>query len=266
MRRKSERRWVRAVVIFAACLCPARAGVTWARDIAPVVFKHCVVCHREGQPAPFALLTYDDARRHAESMARVTRARYMPPWKPVHGYGTFAGENRLTAAEIAAIGAWVRQGAPEGNAALAPAAPVFSSGWQLGKPDAVVTLPKPYLAPADGPDQYRCFVLPAVAGGERYVRAFQFSPGSTKALHHALIFVDARRQEPSRDPYECFGTPGFLPSGALGGWSPGMAAVTMPPGTAAHLPAGARLVMQLHFHPTGKAEAVDPKIALYYLD
>ena len=240
------------------------AKVTWSREIAPILFQHCAVCHRAGQPAPFTLLTYDDVRKHADSIARVTQAHYMPPWKPVHGYGSFSGENRLSKAEIASIAEWVREGTPEGNPRSAPPAPAFPSQWQLGKPDAVVALPKSYSVPADGPDQYRCFVLPVALGGERYIRAFEFRPGATNVLHHALIFVDGRRRAPSLDPYECFGTPGFFPTGALGGWSPGGGAAIMPPGTATHIPKGARLVVQLHFHPTGKAETVDPSIALYY--
>ena len=238
--------------------------LNWSGDISRIIVQHCAVCHRLGQPAPFTLLTYDDARKHADSIARVTQARYMPPWKPVHGYGSFSGENRLTKVEIARITEWVREGSPKGNSKFATSPPDFLSDWQLGKPDAVVSFPKTYSVRAEGPDQYRCFVVPLALGGERYIRAFEFRPGTNGVLHHALLFVDTRRQVPQLDPYECFGTPGFFPSGALGGWSPGNGAASMPPGTATHLPKGARLVVQLHFHPTGKIETVDPAIALYY--
>ena len=238
--------------------------VTWSRDIAPIVYQHCSGCHRPGQTAPFPLLSYEDARQKADLIARVTAVHYMPPWKPVHGYGVFSGENRLTAAQIALIGRWARNRAPAGDLDLAPSTPVFSSGWQLGPPDAAITLPQPYSVPADGPDQYRCFVLSPAADRDRYVRAWEFSPGGTRVLHHALIFVDSRRASNLPDNYECFGTPGFFPSGALGGWSPGAHAAIMPPGTATHVPKGARLVMQLHFHPTGKVELANPTVALYY--
>lgn len=81
-----------------------------------------------------------------------------------------------------------------------------------------------------------------------------------------MIFVDARREPPPVSPYDCFGTPGFIPSGALGGWTPGTTAVLMPAGTAVRIPSHARLVMQLHFHPTGKVETVSPEIALYFTE
>ncbi len=242
------------------------ASATWSRDVAPIIYGHCAGCHRPGQPAPFPLLHYEDVRRRAQIIRGVIDAHYMPPWKPVAGFGAFAGVNRLTAAEIAVIDSWARQGAPEGDPRGAPPVPEFPSGWQLGKPDAVVTLPQPFPLPADGPDQYRCFVIPTGIDRDRYVRAFEFDAGRSAAIHHALIFVDSRRQNPALDPYECFGTPGFLPSAALGGWSPGAGALSMPPGTATHVPRGARLMVQLHFHPTGKPETAAPRIALYFAE
>jgi hypothetical protein len=190
----------------------------------------------------------------------------MPPWKPVEGYGSFRGDRTLTAAQIAVFVRWARAGAPAGDLRAAPTAPPFDSSWALGPPDAIATLREPYQVPAGGPDQYRCFVLPARFDKERYVRAFEFSPGDTGALHHALMFVDARIQSSLPNEYECFGTPGFLPSATLGGWSPGSRAFAMPAGTAVHIPRGARLVIQLHFHPTGRAESVTPRIALYFTE
>ena len=257
-------------LLLAICLTElslaAPFRVTWSKDVAPIVYAHCVNCHRPGQPAPFPLLRYDEARKRAALTRGVIDSHYMPPWKPVNGFATFAGANRLTPSEIGVIDSWVREGAPEGDPHLAPPLPSFPSDWQLGEPDAVVSLPQPYSVSADGPDQYGCFVLPTAMNRERYVRAFQFDPGNSAVIHHALIFVDARRQPQSTDPYECFGTPGFLPSGALGGWSPGSAAFSMPPGTATHVPKGARFVVQLHFHPTGKPETVAPRIALYFAE
>jgi hypothetical protein len=237
--------------------------VTWSRDVAPIVYRHCSVCHNVGQPVPFVLLTYQDVSRRASQIARVVATRYMPPWKPIAGYGHFIGEKSLSAAEISVISRWVANGSPEGDPRDAPAPPQPPSEWQLGAPDAVLRLPEPAPVSADGPDIYRCFVIPTSFGRDRYVRAFEFKPGAAGVLHHALMFVDAQRAElPSQ--YDCFGTPGFLPTAGLGGWTPGMHAVSMPAGTAIHIANGARIVLQLHFHPTGKAEAADPALALYF--
>ncbi len=189
----------------------------------------------------------------------------MPPWKPVHGYGHFAGDRSLTRGEISTITRWVRNGAIEGNPRLDPPPPRPPSEWNLGTPDAILRLPEAATVPAEGPDIYRCFVIPTAFGRDRYVRAFEFKAGSAGVLHHALIFVDAQRaQLPSQ--YDCFGAPGFLPSAGLGGWSPGMQAVSMPAGTAIHIPKNARVVVQLHFHPTGKAEEANPELALYFAE
>jgi hypothetical protein len=125
---------------------------------------------------------------------------------------------------------------------------------------------EPVEVPADGPDQYRCITLPLVFDRDRYVHAFQFSTEGATTIHHGLFFVNGRRSKPKESQWECFGTPGFIPSAGLGGWTPGMGAVSMPPGTAVHIPKGSRLVMQLHFHPDGKTEKVAPQIALYFAD
>src|SRR6516162_7955436 len=82
--------------------------VTFSRHIAPIIYQNCSACHRPGESAPFSLLTFEDVKRHAATIAKVTESRYMPPWLPEHGYGEFAEERRLTDVEIRLIQAWVR--------------------------------------------------------------------------------------------------------------------------------------------------------------
>src|SRR5260370_42391142 len=90
--------------------------VTFYRDIAPIVYKECAPCHRPGESAPFSLLSYDDVKRHASQIAKVTTLRYMPPWLPEPGYGDFAEERRLTDAQINLIQELENQGSPAGVA------------------------------------------------------------------------------------------------------------------------------------------------------
>jgi len=99
------------------------AKVTFTRDIAPIVFAHCATCHRPGEAAPFSLLTYDDVRGRAQQVARMTKNRSMPPWKPEPGYGEFAGARRLSDRQVDLIQQWVELGAPEGDASDLPPAP-----------------------------------------------------------------------------------------------------------------------------------------------
>jgi hypothetical protein len=190
----------------------------------------------------------------------------MPPWKAVAGYGAFAGARHLSGHEISLIQQWAKAGAPAGDLAHAPAPASEPSAWQLGEPEAIAQLAEPVEVPADGPDRYRCITLPLVFDRDRYVRAFEFSTGGATTIHHGLFFVDGRKKTNPEKQWDCFGTPGFIPSAGLGGWTPGMRAVAMPQGTAVHIPQGARLVMQLHFHPDGKLEEVSPRIALYFAE
>src|SRR5437773_3957478 len=146
-------------VVISEVTCGA-ATPTFNKDIAPILYQNCAICHRPGEVAPFSLLTYQDAAKRARLIATVTERRYMPPWKAEPGYGTFADERRLTDAQIALIREWASSGAPEGNPADKPQIPEFADGWLGGRPDRVLTLPSKFALAADGPDQFRCFLLP----------------------------------------------------------------------------------------------------------
>ena len=95
--------------------------VTFARDVAPILFDRCGVCHHPGGTAPFSLLTYPAARQRARLIAAVTSSRVMPPWKSEPGYGEFIGHRPLGDAEIGVIQQWLADGAPEGDRARSPA-------------------------------------------------------------------------------------------------------------------------------------------------
>ena len=243
-------------------------GVTFARHIAPLIYKHCANCHRPGQVAPFPLLSYADAAPRASVIAAATANHTMPPWRASAGHLKLAGEQKLTSREISLFQKWFKAGAPEGHPPVAP--PHFRDGWQLGQPDLVVKLPQPFQVAADGDDVYQCFVIPLNLKEDRHVRAFDFSPGSRRVVHHALFFTDAtgtarkRAAASGESGYRCFGVPGFLPTSTLGGWSPGNSPLPYPEGTAGTIRKGADLVMQIHYHSTGKPETDQSSLALYF--
>src|SRR5208283_333651 len=109
---------MRFSVIFLSLGGLACAAVpTFNRDIAPILYKNCSNCHRPGEVAPFALLTYQDAAKRAKQIADITQARVMPPWKATPGYGDFLDVRRLTDQQLATIRDWAAHGAPEGDAA-----------------------------------------------------------------------------------------------------------------------------------------------------
>jgi mono/diheme cytochrome c family protein len=240
---------------------------TFNRDIAPILYKQCATCHRPGEVAPFPLLTYQDAVRHAPTIAKVTQAGYMPPWKAEPG-PHFRNERRLTAEQIALIGDWAAHGAPEGDPAAKPAPPAFPQGWQGGQPDKVFTLPAAFSLPAEGRDQFQCFVIPMDASRDVYIKSFEFRPGNRRIVHHATFFVDptgaARKRAGASGSYPCFGGPGFSPAVVLGGWAPGGNPDVMDDGTAITVPKGADFVIQLHYHPTGKPETDRSSVGLRF--
>lgn len=241
------------------------------RDIAPILHAYCAGCHRPGGPGPFALLTYEDARRHAHGIAAVTQRRYMPPWLPEAGFGEFEGERRLTGAQIQTIGEWVRAGAPEGPGTSRP--PVFPSGWQLGEPDVVLTAARAISVPPDGPDVFWNFILSPGLRETRYVEAVEIRPGNSRSVHHANLLIDRSRSAGRREKTAGEGFPGMdvtLEAGAFDPdshflfWKPGGTPWREPPGMAWRLDPGNDLVLNVHLHPTGKPESVQPSVGLYF--
>src|SRR5678815_4369414 len=225
-----------------------KTSPTFNKDIAPILYQNCAICHRTGEVAPFPLMTYQDASKRAKLIATVTEKRYMPPWKAEHGYGDFANERRLSDEQIAMIRAWADAGAPEGNASDKPQPPVFAEGWLGGQPDKVLSFPSSYSLAADGPDRFQCFVLPMNLDRDVYISNLEFRPANRRVVHHALVFLDtgnvAKDLANADGQYPCFGGPNF--QGALiGGWAPGTVPLSNTEPGLRPVPKGASLVVQI---------------------
>ena len=175
------------------------AQVTYSEHIAPIVFSHCAKCHRPGEAGPFPLLTYEDAASRAELIKAATQSRYMPPWPADPGYRHYAGENVLTDRDIALIGRWVSQGARRGDPAREPRPPAFPKGSQLGKPDLVVRMPKPFHIAGDATDRFVSMKLPFSLPSDTFVRAIEFVPGNRRLVHHVnahlVTYPDGTRRD-----------------------------------------------------------------------
>lgn len=244
---------------------------TYARDIAPILQANCMNCHRDGEVAPFPLTSYADAAKRARQIARVTQSRFMPPWRPEPEFGHFLDERRLSERELALIEEWAESGAPEGNNADLPPPPRFTEGWQLGEPDLVVKMPEPFEVPADGRDLFRNFVIPIDVDEDRLVAAAEFRPGNRRVVHHSIFFLDtsgvARRKDAADagPGYGSFGGPGFLPSGELGGWAPGGTPPVLRDGMGRLLRKNSDLVIQIHYHPSGKPEVDQSTVGFHFV-
>ena len=252
----------------------ARASPTFA-DIAPIVYQKCAPCHHPGDAAPFSLLTYQDVKKRAAQIATVTRMGVMPPWLPEKGYGDFAGDRRLTAAEIATIAAWVHDGAPEGPSDAIPPAPDFKDGWQIGKPDLILEAGNSFELPATGRDIYWNFIFTRGLTARRWIRAVEIRPGQPRVVHHANLLVDRTGSARLQESAPGKGFPGmdlvitrspFDPDGHFLFWKPGNATHVEPDGFAWRLDPGNELVLNMHLQPSGKPEEVRPAIGLYFTD
>jgi len=242
-------------------------SVTWSKQIAPIVYNNCSSCHRPGEAAPFSLLSYQDTVKKAKLIAAVTASHYMPPWKAEATSYSFKDERRLTEAQIAMIGAWVKAGMPEGNESEAPAPPKFASGWMLGPPDMVVEVPAAYHVPADGADIYRNIALPLGLTEDKWLTAIDMKPTARTVVHHVLYFADPSGRAHTRKDGDEPGFPGMTAGNApvqLGGWALGAQPHMQPEGLALRLPKGSDFIIQYHFHPTGKAESEKAVIGLYF--
>jgi uncharacterized protein (TIGR03437 family) len=269
-------RYLLVAVLFSGAA--AAQTVTYSDQIAPIVYNNCTTCHRTGQVTPFTLMSYSDVKEHAPTIAVVTQSRYMPPWKPEVGWTPFRDQRSLTSDQIALIQQWVALGMPQGDPSHEPPLPTFTDGWQLGTPDLVLTMPTSFSVPADGPDVYRNFVLHTGQTTDRWIQAIELKPMARGAVHHVLFFSDTTGQAAKLDGQDGqTGFPGFgtiftieasdpvnALQGGLGGWVPGTTPEFLPSGISYHLPAGADLVLQTHFHPDGKAETEQTTIGLYY--
>ena len=243
--------------------------VTFAEHVAPILNEHCVECHRPGQVAPFALTSYESARRWSRDVKRSVQAKRMPPWKPAN-HGVFRGERRLDDAKIALLAKWADGGAPLGDEKKLPPAPRFSEGWMLGEPDLVLEMPEYDIAP-EGADEYRTFALDPKLTEDRYVTAIEYRPGNARVVHHIFATIDekgASAAYDAKDPapgYATKGTgPGFIPLGDLGGWGPGMQPSPVPEGTGYLLPKGSLIAMECHYHRNGRKEKDRTRVGLHF--
>jgi len=243
----------------------------FTEEVAPILFQNCAGCHRPGEIGPFPLLTYQDARKRARQIAEITESRVMPPWHAEAGHVELLHPRVLTADQITTLRRWYEAGAPQGDPKKQPKPPVFPEGWQLGKPDLVVKMDKPFKLYAEGRDIYRNFVFPLNLPEDKWVCAIEFRPGARSIVHHALFFLDTTSEARAADAADP--EPGYSNRGRagrkfppVGGWAVGSNVRALPEGLAYRYPKGADLVVQTHFHPTGKEEQELTTIGLYFAD
>ncbi len=240
------------------------ARATFNKDVAPILQKNCVTCHRQGQVAPMSLLTYKDVRPWAKSIREVVLDRRMPPWLADPHYGEFTNDRRLSQKEIDSIVAWVDSGLKEGDPKDLPPNPTFVEGWTIGKPDLVLSMTEEYSVPADGVVPYKYFAVPTNFTDDRYVQAAEILPGNRSVVHHVIVSV----REPGEGKLPAAGEVrigqgdsqqegearrGRNPDGMLVGMAPGMPPMVLDTRRAKLVRKGSVLVFQMHYTTNGEA-------------
>jgi peroxiredoxin/mono/diheme cytochrome c family protein len=221
----------------------ASSAVTFTRDVAPILNRHCVECHRPGAIGPFSLTDYDEVIGWGEMMLEVIELRRMPPWHADPRYGKFIGARTMPEEDRATLAAWVAQGMPQGDPQDLPPLPVWAEGWHLPtSPDVEFPMcDRPFAVAAEGTIDYQYFVVDPQWDEDRWIRAAQVVPGEASVVHHAIAFV----RPPDGSPSEGIGW--------LGGYVPGQRTTALPTGHARRIPAHSKIVFQMHYTPNGRA-------------
>jgi len=239
----------------------AQSAVTWAEDIAPILYQNCTKCHHSGGAGGFSLVNYVEAASIAGAIKSAVVSKNMPPWPPDPNYSEFAYERRLSDYQINLISQWADAGAPQGNPALAPSPPVYTTEFEITNPDLITTIPVYQVNTSS--DLYRCFVIPVNLGaGNRFISEMEIVPGNPSIVHHVLVFADDTNQPlqlDAQDPepgYTSFGGTGSNNSKLIGGWVPGTRPLKYPNGFGVKISGNTNIIIQVHY-PAGTVNQFD---------
>lgn len=295
--------WMAIALLF-FCYAPhanaAKPKITFYHDIQPLLFANCTSCHRPGQSAPFPLITYNDAVKHAQMMSSVTHSGYMPPWKADTAYRKFTDQRTLTQSDIDLLDLWIAGGMEVGDAADSIAMPFFNTHSNLGKPDLTLTAPEMYTVAGDNKDTFIYFVMHYTLPSDTNVLAFEFVPGNPLAVHHSNTWVFPEPSEydrfynkrqpdlmtienlPSIEDYVAAvvtpqppppprmpGYPDFFPTVMplyYDGWVPGATARTWPEGFGFRMPDKGVVIMQIHYGPTPVERQDQSYVNIFFTD
>lgn len=235
---------VLALVIAAPLAAAAAEGTpTFSRDVAPILYAHCVECHRPTMFAPMSLVTFEDARPYARAMKQRVVARQMPPWNADPAFGHFKNDPRLDERQVDTIARWADGGAPKGDDKNLPALPVMVDGWTIGTPDMVFRMQEPFAIPANGAVEYQYVRIPVNLPEDRWIKAIEIKPGARAQVHHVIAYTQESGKPVSQG--------GVLGPNNIGGVTPNKPGVIFGPGIARLLRGHHDIVLQMHYTTNG---------------
>lgn len=159
-------------------------AITFADDIAPIIFKNCTPCHRPGEVGPFPLTSYTEVKRNSNRIKFAVTTRYMPPWPADPTYSHFAGERVLTDSEIVLIKSWIENKMPRGDSTKEPPCPNYFTGSFFGKPDLTIKMKDAVTIKGNGTDQFLVVKLPYEIERDTFIQTIEFVPDQRKLIHH----------------------------------------------------------------------------------
>jgi peroxiredoxin len=235
--------------------------VTYHRDVARILQQHCIQCHRPKGIAPFSLESIDEVQDRAKTIRRVVEQGHMPPWFaapiPVGMENPWANDRSLSLRDKSDLLAWLASSdRPLGDFADAPAPVSFPENWTIPEPDAVLQLPKAFEIKADGTMPYQHAVVETGLTEDKWVEAVEILPTERDVVHHVIVRLLPKGGDLKKlgDAAESF----------WAAYVPGNGARVFPPGFGRRLPAGAKLVFQIHYTPNGRAVKEQMRIGLVF--
>ncbi len=229
--------------------------VTYTKHIAPILNDHCVQCHRPGEIGPFTLTSYEDVLGWEDTILEVIDDNRMPPWNANPAYGHFSNDPRLSATEKELLETWVASGMPLGEPGDLPEPPQFTAGWRIPEPDQVIAMrQEPFQVPAEGVVDYKRYIVDPGWTEDKYIDAAEARPDNRSVVHHILVYIippGGRRADLRQ---------------VLVGYAPGSLPVRCDEGTAIKVPAGSRLLFEMHYTPNGSPQSDRSYIGVSFTD
>ncbi len=237
----------------------------YTTEVAPIIVDNCAICHHWGGAGPFPFDSYISLLGWSPMVREVVLNKRMPPMQADEESGTSANAHELTAEQKQKLLHWMEAGAPRGDGEIdpleeIPTYPEFE--WELGEPDFLVETPT-NVVPAVGIQDYKYLEVELPFEEDKWVRAFQYSPGDTRVLHHLMAFVVAPEEDfwgPEKDQ-------NTSARRFLGSFIPGTNPATVfPENTGVLITAGHKLALQFHYVTNGLEINDNTRIGLYFSD
>ncbi len=247
---------------------PISEAITYHNRVSRILQRNCETCHRESGPGPFVLGTYEAARDVAPMIAFVVENGIMPPWFADPETGHWENDRSLSTRDRRALVDWAANGAPAGDPADAPLPRIFTAGWSIGTPDAVVEIPESIAVPAEGVVDYQYLYVKTDFSEDRWIEKMEIRPTAPQVTHHVLVFLEEPGRKDADDPERKPGEPAF--QGGLRGYFastvPGQQPTVYPRDMAKLLPKGAWLKFQIHYTPNGSPASDRTRMGLVFAD